>query len=386
MRPTLDLVVVGGGPAGLAAAIAGRLAGLSVRVVEMRDGELDKACGEGLLPHGRAALAALGVRGVDGVRLAGVRYALADDPACSAEGRFPAGGALGVRRTTLVHALRGRAEDLGVRFVHDRIVRVADDGERVVASGREAHRARFVVAADGLRSTLRCALGLDASPPGGRFGVRRHFRVRPWSEHVEVTFAPGVEAYVTPVGHDMVGVAFLVGRPQPFEALLARFPRLRARLAQSPAASRMRGAGPFGRRARRVAEGRVLLVGDAAGYVDPLTGEGVATGLATARAAVGCIVRGEPEAYAGVHREIVRRADALTEALLAVTRYPSLHRPLVLAARAMPRAFDRALAVLSGVDQDPDAPAPERPFWPEGGFLEATCQALAARAARAARA
>ncbi len=397
MSAIADVLVVGGGPSGLAAAIAGRMAGLSVTLVEPHVGVLDKACGEGLLPHGLEALADLGVTGLSGVPLVGVRYRVAGRPETWAEADFPGQGALGVRRTSLHAALLARAEALGVRFVRDRVVlsRQDDASVRVAsAGGGGAHRGRYLVAADGLRSGIRSALGLDLPPRRPpRFGVRRHFRRVPWTGRVEVTFAPGAEAYVTPVAHDMVGVALLFEEPAPFEVLLARFPELADRLDGAEPTSRARGAGPFEQRVRARVAGRVLLVGDAAGYLDPLTGEGVALGLATSALAVDCIARGEPEAYEARHRALTRRGEALTSALLAVARRPLLHGALVRSARALPWAFEAALATLSGArsargHRDAEAPPPEGLALAraKGGVLvEATRELRAALSARPAR-
>jgi flavin-dependent dehydrogenase len=367
-RRTWDVLVAGGGPAGLAAAIAARLAGMDVLVVEPRDGVIDKACGEGLLPHGVEALKELGVAPLQGIPLVGIRYLLARDVRRVAEGRFPGASALGVRRTTLHGAMRARADALGVRFVRDRIERLRElaGPGLVVASGRDAYRARWLVGADGLRSRVRREAGLASAGRGvSRLGLRMHHRVAPWTDLVEVTFAPGVEAYVTPVADDMVGVAFLFETPAPYDVLLARFPALAARLAGARPASRLRGSGPFEQRSRASARGRVLLVGDAAGYVDPLTGEGVALGVVTARAAVACIQRGErgddvAAAYARAHRAIVGPPHALTRALLAVARRPWLHGALVALAGGAPWAFDAALGVLAACPADRVRGAPLR--------------------------
>lgn len=398
MSKVVDLLVLGGGPSGLAAAIAGRMSGLSVMLVEPHEGVVDKACGEGLLPHGLEALSQLGVTGFDGVPLVGVRYQVAGRPAMSAEADFPGRGALGIRRTSLHAALLARAEALGVRFVRDRArwSRQDDESVRLVSTGGGGdHRGRYLVAADGLRSGVRAALGLLLPPRRApRFGVRRHFRRIPWSGRVEVTFAPGAEAYVTPVAHDVVGVALLFEEPSSFEVLLARFPELAARLDGAEPVSRTRGAGPFEQRVRARVAGRVLLVGDAAGYVDPLTGEGVALGLATSVAAVDSIARGAPEAYEARHRALTRRADALTSALLAVARRPLLHGALVKSARALPWAFEAALAALSGEgsarrhgDAEASSSEPLSPARAKGRvLLEATRELHAALSARPARA
>jgi flavin-dependent dehydrogenase len=83
----------------------------------------------------------------------------------------------------------------------------------------------------------------------------------------------------------------------------------------------------------------VLLVGDASGYVDALTGEGIAVGLAQARAAVAAILADDPDRYEASWRRVTRRYRLLTGGLLAWTRRPLLRRTLVPAAAAVPAVF-----------------------------------------------
>ena len=122
------------------------------------------------------------------------------------------------------------------------------------------------------------------------------------------------------------------------EDLLDEFPLLAARL-EGPAVSRIRGAGPLRQRARRRVLGRVLLVGDAAGYVDALTGEGIALGLAQARAAVEAVVAGRPQRYEVAWRRLGWRHDLLTQALLTATRHRVLRHRVVAVAAALPGVF-----------------------------------------------
>jgi flavin-dependent dehydrogenase len=89
--------------------------------------------------------------------------------------------------------------------------------------------------------------------------------------------------------------------------------------------------------------GRVLLVGDAAGYVDALTGEGIALGLAQARAAVDAVLAGRPQAYELAWRRLGWRHNLITQGLLTATRHRALRTRLVPAAARMPGLF--ALAV-----------------------------------------
>lgn len=336
------LLVVGGGPAGLATAIHAAQAGREAVVIERQSGVIDKACGEGLMPAGVAALARLGIdpRGL-GRPFRGIRYI---DGPHSAAADFAHGPGLGIRRLALHEALSARAAALGVARVEGRLRALSQDADGVqltLGSGAQL-RGGWLVGADGLRSTVRGLLGLGLPPVRPRrLGLRQHYAVAPWSDHVEVHWSPGAEAYVTPVGPRLVGLAMLVtgalperaaGGPPgqtPFDRLLGLFPALRERLQGAPVASHVRGAGPFETRVARRRAGRVLLVGDAAGYLDPLTGEGLKLGFLGAEAAVEAIVRGRPQDWERDWRRITRRYYLGTAGLLALTGQPRLRRWMV---------------------------------------------------------
>jgi flavin-dependent dehydrogenase len=346
MAGRADLLVAGGGPAGLAAAIAARIAGLSVVLLEHREAPIDKACGEGLMPSALRNLRALGVGLRDGHPIEGIRYADAADARLFADGRFPGEPARGVRRTELSRAMLERARALGVRFERHVVRDVVQTRTGVEVDG---WKAAYLIAADGLRSPIRRRLGLErAARLPARFGVRRHYAAPPWSSLVEVHFAEGAEAYVTPVARGEVGVAFLSRGVARFDETLASFPLLACRLRGARPVSETRGAGPFEQRVARRVLGRVLLVGDAAGYLDPLTGEGVALALVSARAAVACVLVDSPADYERAYRTSSARYYRLTRMLLAVTRSRRLHRPLLALARGAPGMFQRALAYLDG--------------------------------------
>ncbi|MGI9157751.1 MAG: NAD(P)/FAD-dependent oxidoreductase [Marmoricola sp.] len=335
-----DLVVAGGGPVGLATAIYAARAGLDVVVREPRTGPIDKACGEGLMPSAVADLIDLGVH-LEGQPILGIRYL---DGRHVAQAGFRHGPGRGVRRTTLHAALMDAAAVAGVPTEHLAVSAVEDRGDHLLVDGEPT---RHLVAADGLHSPVRRMLGLDGrETTQRRFGLRCHVRTAPWSSYVDVHWASAGEAYVTPVAPDLVGVAILGDQRRSFDDLVEDHPLLAARLAGAER-TRVRGAGPLRQRSLRRVSGRVLLVGDAAGYVDALTGEGIALGLAQARAAVDAVRSGDPERYEAAWRRLGWRHDLLTHCLLAATRRRPVRRRLVAAAARVPWVFGAAINELA---------------------------------------
>jgi flavin-dependent dehydrogenase len=260
------------------------------------------------------------------------------------DAKFKRGTGRGVRRTVLHSALTDAAVEAGVEIVRDEIREISQDANGV-RTGR--WRARYLAAADGLHSPIRRTLGLEQSSPGPRrWGIRRHVQTAPWSDHVEVHWAAGAEAYVTPVADDCVGVALLSSGRGGFECHLEEFPELRDRIDGHPHEPD-RAAGPLRQKVSSRRAGRILLVGDAAGYVDALTGEGLGLAFGAAEALVECVVAGRPEDYDKRWRQLTRRYRMLTAALLQASAYAPARSRIVPAAVAMPTVFTGIVNLLA---------------------------------------
>jgi flavin-dependent dehydrogenase len=356
-----DVAIVGGGPAGLAAALEARRVGCSVVVLERQAVPVDKACGEGLMPSGLAALERLGVRqkipASECSAFEAIRY-VQEDGRC-VEGRLPAPGGLGIRRVALARAMAERAREAGVELLEGTALRshsIDADGVTLQTDAREL-RAQLLVAADGLHSPLRKAEALEVPHHGAlRFGLRQHFAIAPWAPRVEVHFVDGAEAYVTPAGAQRIGIAFLwedgaITGKVAFPDLLARFPALAEKVAGTAADSEPRGAGPLRHDVPRRVKDRFVLLGDAAGYVDAITGEGLSLGFAGAAALAAVLPQALAAKATAASLQPYERAVAaafddyarLASRLVWVARRPWLRRLVINRLIAHPSWFERGL-------------------------------------------
>jgi len=326
----VEVLIVGGGPVGLFAARALAEKGVEVLLAELQAFPVDKACGEGLMPTGLAALARFGID-PPGVPFTGISYHTPGGRHVVAD--FAEGPGRGVRRTELSRALvRGAQFELRPRT---RVRLVQRTAAGILAQvGDEMVLARLVVGADGLGSQVRAWAGLDGPPATvRRFGARRHFQTTRWSARVEVYWQRGREAYVTPCGLDQVGVAILWERsgPTDYDTLLAGFPAVCESL--GPPRTDPALIGPLERRALGQVAPGIALLGDAAGYLDAITGEGLslgfAQGLALARAALPALNgnRGLTPplwAYQRRYRRIMEPYYHTTRLALSLSRRPWL--------------------------------------------------------------
>jgi geranylgeranyl reductase family protein len=305
-----DALVVGAGPAG--SATAARLAqqGFSVALWDRARFPRPKPCAEYLSPGSVAALERLGVlpevlREAP-ARLTGMRVVGPDGTAFT--GRFRSGVGLALPRERLDHQLARFAERNGAvlrqgvaleGFALDRgvvISRGRGDGGPVTAG------ARLVIGADGLNSRVARQWGLSRRGSLRRVALVAHASgIAGMTDVGEMHVRDGAYAGLAPLGGGVTNVALVVdldrGVIHPpvvdaFRRWLASFPTLRGRVEAAELVSPLRGVGPFGRTTRRATADRTLLVGDAADFYDPFTGEGVYAALRGAELAADCAGRG----------------------------------------------------------------------------------------------
>ena len=218
------------------------------------------------MPDGIAAARALGISLEDAAAqpFRGIRFA---EDGVSVEADFPRGHGYGVRRTALHELMVERAAAAGVRLIWDGRVSGIDGRCREV-DGRQV-RARWIVGADGGNSPTRRWAGLDACERDSRrFAFRRHYRVAPWSEFMEIHWSDGCQIYITPVSPGEICVVLISRDPHlRLEDALMRFPeisrRLEAGAAVQPGARRRLGFPAFaiGSQRPRGAGGRRLRIG-----------------------------------------------------------------------------------------------------------------------------
>ena len=363
--PDTDVAVVGAGPAGAAAALFAARRGHRVIIFDKQDFPRDKPCGEGLMPGGRPALRELGLEDavVSGGAppLRGLQFGLAEQPPVAVP--FPEldgeQAGLGIRRLTFDARMADAvAHDPLIQFcphTEARDVRTNADGTASVITAGGEVRSRFVAVADGLRSAFRHRLGWTVGPrPPHRYGIVAHWTidapVDPW---VRITFDRGLEVYEGPVAGNqrMVGLLCYQDRMREFggrlearyrEIALALRPALRSADLVGPVSA----VGPFWYRASTVAQGRVFLIGDAGGFSDPITGEGVAAGLRQARAFAAALESPSPErTYRQAHRRLTKDPRRVAALFLRLSRTPALVERAMRSHQRAPQTLTTLLGI-----------------------------------------
>ncbi|MGD1022283.1 MAG: FAD-dependent monooxygenase [Candidatus Sulfotelmatobacter sp.] len=348
MLNSTDVFVIGGGPAGLAAAIAARQQGFRVVVADGARPPIDKACGEALMPDAIAALEKLGVMlsAADACPVRGVRFL---SPGLSAEAVFPSGhDGLAIRRTTLHRILTARAAELGADLLSQCAVTGISPGS--VRLGNRRVRASWIIGADGANSRVRTWANLEPrSRTGTRYSFRRHYRVRPWTDHMEIYWGKHSQGYMTAVSGDEVCVAVASRHPGlRLERSLRDFSDLSERLSGAVATSAERGAITANRQLKRVWRGNVALVGDASGTVDAITGDGLGLSFSQAAVLANCLSRGDLTGYQAAHRRLSFRPLWMARLMLMLDGRPRIQRRTLQVFRKHPDVFRRLLALHVG--------------------------------------
>ena len=338
---------MGGGPAGLAAAIALRSKGCSVSLFDCANPPIDKACGEGLMPESIRALRELGVDipARTGFPFRGVCFVDSDSRVCA---EFPNGSAIGLRRTVLHQLLVDRAREVGgVLHWNTKALRFA---EQALTVNGKAMRPKLVVAADGQNSALRRAAGLNKlRRECRRFGFRRHYRIAPWSEYMELHWGPRSQLYITPISECEVGVALLSSDPKlRLDTALPEFPEVASRLSSAQPLTTEMGAITALRTLQRVCRPSFALIGDASGSVDAITGEGMCLAFRQALALADAFAAGDFATYEHRHRALLRRPAVMASLLLMLANHNQLRRRVLASFAKRPQVFARFLAIHSG--------------------------------------
>ncbi len=343
-----DVFVIGGGPAGLAVAIAARQKGLQAIVADGAAPPIEKPCGEGMMPETLAVLRDLGVEipAGSGQKFRGICFA---QHGARVAADFPQGPGIGLRRPLLHERLIARAEECGAQMLWNTTVTGMDADTVQFTHGKV--RARWVVGTDGQGSRVRRWSGLEATRSNKeRFTRRRHYRVKPWSSYVEIYWGKRAQTYVTPIGREEVCIVVMAecAEHASFDSALRELPELQEKLAGAELSGRERGAVTAMRSLCNVQRGNVALVGDASGGVDAITGEGLRLAFQHALLLAGAMAAGDLKSYQQAHRQLETRPMRMGNLMLWLGRNPRIRGRVIRALQSKPDLFARLLATHVG--------------------------------------
>lgn len=346
-KGSTDVLILGGGPAGLAASIALRQKGIECVVVEALEPAIDKGCAEGLMPDALGSLRELGLTITErqGHRFRGIRF---NNLQHHVHADFPNGTGIGVRRTKLHGLIADRACEAGVALSWSSRAKLLDNRSALINGKKLSFR--YLIGADGQASGVRKWAGLgEIQSESIRYGFRRHYKIAPWSDYVEVHWGSHGQVYVTPVAADSVCVVFITRNPKLAQGdFLKAFPAVADRLESIPTISKLRGGISANRKLRRVANESVALIGDASGSPDAITGEGLAVSFRQAVSLANAIERGNLELYNREHQNIGRLPHAMSWLMLSMDRWPQVRGRAIKTLSMYPDYFQQLLSVHVG--------------------------------------
>ncbi len=341
------VIIIGGGPAGLATAIAASQKGFQAVVLDARTPPIDKPCGEGLLPLGVAALRALGIHldSAIAIPFTGIGFT---DGESSIRAEFPNATGFAMRRTRLHQLLVRRAIQAGVAFHWGACV-TKIDARQVIAGGMRIPYA-WLVGADGQNSIVRKWAGLGPlHRKHERFGFRQHFQVRSWPHSVDVYWGERCQVLTTPTDTNEVCVSVLSRDPRlRLGQALPLFPELAEKLRHATPTTKELGDVTSLHRLSAVTRGRVALVGDASGTVDAITGHGLSLSFQQAVSLAEAFEREDLSHYESVHRKIEALPAMMTRLMLMMDGNSWVRSRALRLFKCKPKLFSKLLAIHTG--------------------------------------
>jgi flavin-dependent dehydrogenase len=302
------------------------------------------------MPDGISVLRRLGIEipvGI-GFNFRGIRFA---NSRSSVVADFPNGFARGLRRTILHPILVQQAEKLGVWTIWN--AKHVSLTARGVSVNDDLIEAQLIIGADGQNSQIRRQAGLDRiKHETRRYGFRRHYRISPWSDYMELHWGQTSQVYVTPVAPDEICVASISRNAhQRLDDALRESPELNQRLKDAVALGPEVGALSVSRTLEAVRRNNVVLIGDASGSVDAITGEGMCLAFHQAIAIADAVERGHLEAYDRVHRNLMKRPRWMASLMLTLERNSGFQRRALAGLAQHPEIFKSLLAIHVGAAQ-----------------------------------